>query len=206
MLKEWNGPKIAAATLRASKGALNKLSADIVGEAKRRAPVGVSGHYRRSIDYVAADFHKAGHAKRNRLSTLIGVQSSAKHDESAIVALVLEDGRRRGAKMPPMSRGDDALTGFELWVKRVINPQPPPRRAAQPKLKRKDKAARSARVFVEARRKDTAVRGVAYLIARKMKARGLPARKIISNPFERISPFLPLEIQIRLAPMLAKIK
>lgn len=200
MLKEWNGPKIAAATLRASKGALNKLSGDIVREAKHRAPVGVSGHYRRSIDYAAAAVRK------DRLSTLIGVQASVKQDESAIVALVMERGRRKGAKMPPMSRGDERLTGFELWVKRVINPQPPTRKKALAKIKRGAKAQRSARVFTEARRKDTAVRGVAYLIARKMKARGLPARRIISDPFERISPFLPLEIQLRLAPMLNKIK
>jgi hypothetical protein len=102
---------------------------------------------------------------------------------SAPYASIIELGRRKGAKMPPI----DVILA---WVKRkrigatLVGPVQPGRKVYS-RLGARAKAPNARKLAVEARQ-----RGIALMIARKISARGLPALHVLGITEEALTPIV----------------
>lgn len=102
-------------------------------------------------------------------------------------AAIIEEGRRPGAKMPPLQMIFD-------WVKRKrigAKVHGPVQEFVGPQQKGRRMSGRKAAVM-------NAQRWAALQIARKIAARGLPAHKIVSRTHEKLMPLVETAIAKRL--------
>lgn len=200
---QWNGEKIKAATSRAMRKAVDKTAADTVRNAKVLAPIGVTGGLRRSIDYTPAT------EEQGKAHSQIGFTGA--NLAALRAALAMEFGRRRGKGVPPGA--------LDLWVLRKIRPKASTTvnrqrlrvgakrkiesSAFSKELSKKDlRSSVTAEVGHRSRtirnnRQRNLVKGVAFLISRKIKQRGLIGRKFLSRAADRTFPYLQGEIVAR---------
>lgn len=177
----WNGDKIYQRVARpAARGATKKTTTDIVREVKLRAPVGVTGNLRRS--FTIGDTQEQG----SKISTPAGFVGS--QDSAFRYAMAVEKGRRPGKAPPPGT--------LDLWVRRKIKPKPKPLSARSRKY-----GIRRSKLD----RQEQAIRSVAFLIGRKIKKYGIPARPFIRPAFDRISPYVLPEFKARFNKLLASV-
>ena len=169
---EWNGPEFKAALLAAAKTALVETGTAIVGDAKRNLnafkPAGNdTGTLLRSIGMSKVQIDRRGPV------LYVGIKGGMK--DPAIYAMVVEYGRRAGAKAPP-SR---ALEG---WVKRRLKPKA--KLNKRRKITRKT-MSKSARGLESGRAKDAAIKSVAFLVARSIGKKGIKPKPYMRPAFAK---------------------
>jgi len=153
----WNGDKLIALAKKAARQTLVSISADIVRDAKRYAPVGVAGAGRRGIDATAPV--EAG----GMMTAQVGFTQAAEYMQW------VELGRKPG-KPPPTK-------ALLLWVERVLGAG---RKAGRDKGQAGTRRGRGSRRMTGGGREQE-IKSVAFLVARAIGKRGIKPRRMIGR-------------------------
>lgn len=153
----WNGDKIIALARKAAKGTLVSIGGDIVRDAKRYAPTGVSGTGGRGIGMGKPEVTPEG-----RASIAVGFTPEG------VYMQYVEGGRRKGKKPPPKG-------ALNLWVERVLGAGRLAGRGARASGTRRGRGSR--RMKGKARERD--IKSVAFLVGRAISKRGIKPRPMI---------------------------